>query len=101
MITCSVKHYRHVFLYLFNLILKSDGQTVSLLVPIFKKGDPSDASNYRGISLISCVAKVFICNVNKRLLNYCIQNNNLAPKQLGFLPGNGTYAHMGWGWGLV
>ena len=37
MILCSVKHYPHVFLYLFNLILKSAGHiptwALSLLVP--------------------------------------------------------------------
>ena len=94
MISCSVNHYPHVFLFLFNLILKSGGHipswAVSLLVPIYKKGDQSDPSNYRGISLISCIAKLFLCILNKRLLSYCIQNNILAPNQLGFLPGNRT-----------
>ena len=94
MISCSVKYYPHVFLYVFNNILKCNGHipawAVSVLIPIYKKDDPNDPSNYRGISLISCLAKLFLCIVNKRLLNYSIENKILAPNQLGFLPGNRT-----------
>ena len=94
MIGCALKHYPHVILYIFNNILKCGGDipswSVALLVPIFKKGDIDDPGNYRGISLLSCLAKFFYSILNKRLLEYVIRNNILKPNQLGFLPGNRT-----------
>ena len=94
MISSSLNYYPCIFLFLFNHILKGGGDipdwALSLLVPIYKKGDPCDPANYRGISLISCITKLFLNILNKRLLNYCIQNKILAPNQLGFLPGNRT-----------
>ena len=94
MISSCLNFYPHVFLSLFNYILKESGDTptwaISLLVPIYKKGDPDDPANYRGISLTSCISKLFLNILNKRLLKYCLQNKILSPNQLGFLPGNRT-----------
>ena len=41
----------------------------ALIVPVHKKGSMSDPKNYRGISLISCLCKLFTSIVNRRL--YC------------------------------
>ena len=94
MLICSVKFYPRIFLYVFNHILKHGGQiptwAVSLLVPIYKKGNSDDPENYRGISLLSCIAKFFLIILNNRLLSYCMNNNVLSDSQLGFLPGNRT-----------
>ena len=48
---------------IFNAILNS-GVFPSLwsegiLVPLFKKNDPNDVNNYRGITLVSCFSKIF------------------------------------------
>ena len=99
MIFCTLQHYPKVMLHIFNKILEQGGDvpswTFSILVPIFKKGDVDDPSNYRGISLISCLAKFFYSIMNKRLLAYSIKKCILHPSQLGFLPGNRTSdAHM-------
>ena len=76
---CSVKFYPRIFLYVFNHILKHGGQipswVVSLLVPIYKIGNSDDPGNYRGISLLSCIAKFFLRILNNRLLSYCMNNN--------------------------
>ena len=94
MISSSLKYYTGVFLFIFNHILRGGGDipdwALSLLVPIYKKGDTDDPSNYRGISLISCITKLFLNILYKRLLKYCIDNKVLAVNQLGFLPGNRT-----------
>ena len=57
---------------LFNRILETGNiQTKwfsGLIVPIYKnKGDITDPSNYRGITLLSCSAKFFTAVVNERL----------------------------------
>ena len=101
MILTALTHYPLVFLHIFNTILKNGGGisnwSTSLIVPIHKNGSEDDPENYRGIALISCLAKFFYCILNNRLLEHCIKNKILSPCQLGFLPGNRTSdAHTSW-----
>ena len=42
----------------------------SFVIPLFKDGDPESASNYRGIALGSCVAKVWARILTVRLGEY-------------------------------
>ena len=94
MISISLSMYPLIFFSLFNRILKEGGCITSwslyILVPIFKKGSPDDPSNYRGISLLSCLAKSFDTILNNRLLHFVTENGISAPNQFGFLPGNRT-----------
>jgi len=60
------------------------------ITPIFKKGDKGDCSNYRPISLLSCVGKVLEKCVQKHMFNYFASNNILTPSQSGFIPGDST-----------
>ena len=60
------------------------------VTPILKKGDPSLCSNYRPISLLSCVAKVFERVIFKYVFNFLRDNFALSEKQSGFMPGDGT-----------
>ena len=39
----------------------------ALIVPLFKKGDPTNIDNYRGISLLSLPGKVFAIVLKNRL----------------------------------
>ena len=55
-------------------------------VPIFKKGDKTNSANYRPISLLSCIGKVFERCVFKHLHNYLISNNIIISAQSGFTP---------------
>lgn len=76
-------HYKDIFLpileKLFNVILHTgyfpESWTKSVIVPVFKKGDIHDVSNYRGISLVSHVAKFFTTIVNTRLLKWSEEYN--------------------------
>ena len=42
----------------------------SVIIPLFKKGDDKIPDNYRGISLLSIVSKVFTAVLNKRLYTW-------------------------------
>jgi hypothetical protein len=56
----------------------------SIVVPILKKGDPTDPGNYRGISLMSVTLKVITTLLSKRL-NKTLESENLfSPGQAGF-----------------
>ena len=60
------------------------------VTPIFKKGDPSKPSNYRPISLLSCLGKLFERCVHKYLYNYLNDNRLLTKYQSGFIKGDST-----------
>ena len=92
MLECIVEKQPNILLKLFNSILLYNGNTPgwykSILILLYKKGSKTEPLNYRGISLLSCVSKLFTAILNKRLLAYCIENKILKPNQLGFVPGN-------------
>ena len=54
------------------------------VMPFFKKGDKSEVSNYRPISLISCVSKSFERVVFKHVHNYLLSNSLIYKYQSGF-----------------
>ena len=56
-------------LSLYNCVYPSMWKNANVM-PLFKKGDCSLVSNYRPISLISCVGKLFERVVYKHLYNY-------------------------------
>ena len=49
-----------------------------------------DPSNYRGISILSCLSKLYTAILNKRLMAYAIEKGILKPEALGFVAGNRT-----------
>jgi hypothetical protein len=58
------------------------------LLPIFKnKGDPANADNDRGITILSCYGKLFTCILNNRLFNYLESLGLLCEEQAGFRKG--------------
>ncbi len=58
--------------------------------PLFKSGDPSMTNNYRPISLLSTIGKVFEKVVFKHVYNYLHEHHKLTPLQSGFVPGDST-----------
>ena len=53
-----------------------------LIVNIFKKGDREDPGNYRGITLLSVLGKVF-CNILNNRLVQCLDKGALHKGQAG------------------
>lgn len=54
------------------------------IVPIFKKGDKTEVSNYRGITLLSTVGKLFTRVLNNRLNSWAEEYNIYIEAQAGF-----------------
>lgn len=64
---------------------------IANVLPLFKKDDPTELSNYRPVSLLSCVGKIMERIVFKHMYIYFFNDNNLFYKyQAGFLPGHST-----------
>ena len=55
-----------------------------LIVNLFKKGDKGDPGNYRGITLLSVVGKVFCMVLNNRLVQHFDKGGVLHEGQAGF-----------------
>ena len=60
----------------------------SVFIPIPKKGNAKECSNYRTIALISYTSKVMLKIVQARLQQYV--NHELPDVQAGFRKGRGT-----------
>jgi hypothetical protein len=73
---------------LFNYSLTNgvfpDKWKLSHITPVHKNGEKQLVSNYRPISLLSCVSKVLERIVYKHIYNYCTVNGLLTPKNSGF-----------------
>ena len=60
------------------------------VIPIFKNGDKNNANNYRGITLLSCMGKLFTRIMNTRMTKWVEDNRILNETQFGFRVGKGT-----------
>ena len=67
-----------------------------IIKPIPKGGakDPFLPLNYRGITLVSCVYKIFSSLINTRVLNFLEQNELLVDEQNGFRSGRSCSGHL-------
>ena len=60
---------------------------IAKVIPLFKKGDPFDCSNYGPVSLLSTFSKVFEECVYKRVYPFLKKNNPIFKCQFGFRSG--------------
>ena len=67
-----------------------DNWKMANVIPVFKGKDPSIVNNYRPISLLSCLGKVFEHCIFKHLFNYLHGNNLISMNQSRFTPGDST-----------
>ena len=61
-----------------------DRLKVEKVVPIFKKNDQSDIKNYRPISVLPTISKLFENVMQTQLMEYFTSHNLLASQQYGF-----------------
>jgi hypothetical protein len=83
----------------FNKIFDSgvlpDCWLVGTIIPIYKKkGSPRDPINYRPITLLSCLGKIFTAVLNERINEYLTINNILNENQAGFRSKYSTSDHI-------
>ncbi len=64
------------------------------VLPLHKKNSKDNVNNYRPISLLSCVSKVFERIVFKHIYNHLRDNFVLSQHQSGFLPGRSTITQL-------
>ena len=81
--------------YLFNLSIKSSEfptkWKTAKVTPIFKqKGQRSNPTNYRPISLLPAVGKLLDVIQSSRLLSYLCDHKLISDHQFGFMPGRST-----------
>ena len=60
------------------------------VVPVHKKESTQDPLNYRPVSLLSCISKIFEKLVFNHVYQYLDHFHLLSPKQSGFRPGDST-----------
>lgn len=68
----------------------SDG----FIVPLFKSGDKDEPSNYRGLTIASCLGKLFTKILNIRLVEFLEDNKILSSNQIGFRKKQRTSDHI-------
>ena len=64
--------------------------STGLITAVHKKGDKADLNNYRPITVIPVLAKLFASVLTRRLADWTERNNLRAPTQAGFRANRGT-----------
>jgi len=91
--------FTNVYLKLFNLIFEKgiipEPWTKGIIQPIYKnKGNPASAENYRPITILSCMGKLFTAILNKRLQNFADNAELISEFQAGFRSKYSTVDNM-------
>ena len=73
-----------------NSAILPDDRLRANIVPIFKSGNKSEATNYRPVSLTSIPCKLMERIIRKRIMIFLTDNDILSDKQCGFLSKRST-----------
>ena len=69
--------------------------TIGMITPIYKnKDDKGDFNNYRGITILSCLGKLFTSVINTRLNRFANETNLINENQTGFRKKYSTLDHI-------
>lgn len=63
---------------------------LSVVIPVYKQGNKCNLTNYRPISLITCISKVIEKLIQKRFSNFLEKHRVLSDRQYGFRTGKST-----------
>ena len=95
----TVPTMKDILLKFFNIIFDSGivphDWSAGNIIPIYKqKGDPTDPENYRPITLLSCLGKLFTSIINNRLHLFIEKYDKISQNQAGFRKGFSTVGHI-------
>jgi hypothetical protein len=98
-IKSTLRSLIHIYVKLFNIVFESgivpESWTIGVINPIYKnKGDITKPENYRPITLLSCLGKLFTSIINNRLTKFMETNNLLNNCQAGFRKNQSTSDHI-------
>jgi hypothetical protein len=98
MLKTSANLIEEPLLKLFNMCLDAGVYPESWcnghIVPVHKSGSKLDPSNYRPITISSCLGKVFSAILNSRISTFLDENKIISNVQIGFLKGHRTSDHL-------
>ena len=83
-----------VYIELFNIIFETGIITDSWLVGYINKGDILDLTNFRPITILSCVSKLFMAILTERLNKFLDDFLILCKNQTGFRKGYSTIDNL-------
>ena len=88
------EHFKQILADLLNKLYVNgyfpEKWSTGVIVPIYKKGDKSDPSNYRGITLTSSMSKLMTYLLNERLLQWLDYHKLSSQHQFAYKPGYST-----------
>ena len=95
----SPKSVLKLIVALFNIILNTGRVPTQwctgIILPMYtNKGSHDHPNDYRGITLLSCLEKLFTNIINNRLAQYLEDDNILGEEQAGFRAGYSTLDYM-------
>ena len=69
---------------IFNSGSYPEAWSKGIIIPIFKKGDKHDPANYRAITLVNIMSKIFSLCLRNRINKWCENENVFSESQFGF-----------------
>ena len=83
---------------IFNILLKSgqfpESWKEGIIVPIYKQGNSADQNNYRGITISSCLSKLFCHILNDRISKFLEDKSFIGREQAGIRKYHRTSDHI-------
>lgn len=79
-----------LFNYIYDTGIYPESWCKGVIVPIHKKGDKCNPNNYRGITLINVMSKIFSLSLRNRINEWCESTDLFSENQFGFRDERGT-----------
>jgi hypothetical protein len=94
MIKVAAPYIDNILVTIINASLEAgvfpDNLKIARVTPIYKEGEKDLVSNYRPISVLNCISKIFETVIYNRLLNYLNTYDIITNSQFGFRKGRTT-----------